>query len=96
MYKCDCGWMGSTLYYAQNGQGHCPSCFIIFKGCFSDVPIGKLQIGKTYIGKDNKLRKIVDILPLDVQFIKPPDHKLHTITKTWFLANHTALDEEIK
>lgn len=45
-YNCDCGWSGSALAYlgygaarraqsaAQHGQGVCPQCGQVFRGCF--------------------------------------------------------------
>jgi hypothetical protein len=45
-YNCDCGWSGGALRYegygaerraqsaAQHGQGVCPQCGRVFRGCF--------------------------------------------------------------
>lgn len=38
-YVCEtrfCRWTGTELAYDEDGQGHCPRCWIVFQGCLSD------------------------------------------------------------
>lgn len=42
-YNCDkCHWSGNELNYSRLGQGLCPKCNQIFKGCFREDIFNKL------------------------------------------------------
>ena len=49
MYHCTkCFWYGNQLGYGLLGQGHCPECNAVFRGCVSNTEYDR-QMGKKSI-----------------------------------------------
>jgi hypothetical protein len=43
MYRCECGWQGSELYFDPHGHGKCPLCGRRFVGCISQEAWDRLN-----------------------------------------------------